>query len=556
MAFDFLDVFSDRKLKILDQKIEQTISSSPQKITSISTKTSDSINSDIIDAFIADPEKNNTQYDQKGKDEVSMLLDKMVVPKERINRYKVYEEIYKSVPLIPRMMKVYVANILQKNPVTSKCIILRDSNTADKINKHDKDYEQNKEASRSFSEKALEHFDILNKLKYKILPNMVLYGDCFVEVVDVNEWKKDESTDLNKIEAETFIGESSIPSNYNNKTINDRTIIKNVLSKINSIKLSNGFNPSNIDDNIDSIINEVAPLFIDDPTESIMFIGEQQIEQQEGQYELNILEKQTDESTTYYKYHIQENGTPASTLQNFIKPETTQAQQPEWPEHVENKVNLDSIVLLTHHPSNVIILETDYGTKLGYVEVRDGKENHVNNIGQQLSSVIGKITAIGNKTAISQDIILNKLVKVIVKKIIEKSIPKGKLKGKSINNEKVLQNLSPEVYTFVKRLLIETSKNDPKKNLKKIQTRFIPIKRMFHFTMPSSEYTPYGASIVDPLVLHSKLYILSQLANVITKLSRAAVIRKWTLDVGPGQMHGSAIQKLKRELYNTRVTID
>ena len=50
--------------------------------------------------------------------------------------------------------------------------------------------------------------------------------------------------------------------------------------------------------------------------------------------------------------------------------------------------------------------------------------------------------------------------------------------------------------------------------------------------------------------------MLAQLSNVIIKLSRAAVVRKWVIDTGSTQMHAGLIQKLKRELYNTRVTLD
>jgi len=65
-----------------------------------------------------------------------------------------------------------------------------------------------------------------------------------------------------------------------------------------------------------------------------------------------------------------------------------------------------------------------------------------------------------------------------------------------------------------------------------------------------------GESIVDPLILPCKLYMLAQLSNVIIKLSRAAVVRKWIIDTGSTQMHSGMIQKLKRELYNTRVSLD
>ena len=104
----------------------------------------------------------------------------------------------------------------------------------------------------------------------------------------------------------------------------------------------------------------------------------------------------------------------------------------------------------------------------------------------------------------------------------------------------------------------ETYKDENKSKAttcKKIRARFIPIDRMFHFTVKASDYAPYGSSIIDPLVLQGKLYMLSQLSNIIMKLSRAVPMRKWILDVGPLQDQARYVQQIKRELYNQKVTL-
>ena len=125
----------------------------------------------------------------------------------------------------------------------------------------------------------------------------------------------------------------------------------------------------------------------------------------------------------------------------------------------------------------------------------------------------------------------------------------------SIND--LLKNLDPQVYTYIKRLVVEQGLNQTNAQyLNKLKVKFISASRMIAFTIPSNEYDPYGISFIDNLVFQCKLYILSQLSNVIMKLSRAAPVRKWTIDTGQTQMHANLIQKLKRELYNTRVTLD
>ena len=63
-------------------------------------------------------------------------------------------------------------------------------------------------------------------------------------------------------------------------------------------------------------------------------------------------------------------------------------------------------------------------------------------------------------------------------------------------------------------------------------------------------------SIVDALVYPAKLYLLTQLANVVMKLSRSSTTRKWTIEAGSKQQHGSLLQKLVTELRNQRVTVN
>lgn len=153
----------------------------------------------------------------------------------------------------------------------------------------------------------------------------------------------------------------------------------------------------------------------------------------------------------------------------------------------------------------------------------------------------------------SQDEILSKITKSIIKKIIQNS--GGNKKNNKIEN--IINSLNPDILNAIKKLLIETNKQDPKKNLyRKFKARFIPNDRMFQFSIPSAGYHPYGQSFVDPLVLQGKLYILSQLSNMIMKLSRAAPVRKWIIDVGPTQNQTKYIQQIKRELYNQRVTVE
>jgi len=140
--------------------------------------------------------------------------------------------------------------------------------------------------------------------------------------------------------------------------------------------------------------------------------------------------------------------------------------------------------------------------------------------------------------------------------ILEKT-QKAKSGTKPIGSiDDLLSDLPADLFQQVKRLFIEHDIAHRNNSYNRMNVRFVSNLNMIHFTTPSAHYDPYGQSFIDSLVFPCKLYILSQLANVIIKLSRAAPIRKWTIDVGQTQMQAGMIQKLKRELYNTRVSVD
>jgi hypothetical protein len=80
---------------------------------------------------------------------------------------------------------------------------------------------------------------------------------------------------------------------------------------------------------------------------------------------------------------------------------------------------------------------------------------------------------------------------------------------------------------------------------------------MIHFKNPGSgTYFPYGDSVIDQLIFPGKLYLLTQLSNAVTRISRSSIMRKWTIETGAREDVNSLLQKLKRNLKNQRVTGD
>jgi len=133
----------------------------------------DNISGDFIDEFIQNAPSN----------EIQRLLDSVSISRERLERYNVYDEAYKYVPIIKRIMVVYIANILQKNPVTGKCLLVRESENLTGNRKSDTDTIVK---AKKLAEECIKSFDLILKLRKKILPNQLVYGDCYCEVVDIN----------------------------------------------------------------------------------------------------------------------------------------------------------------------------------------------------------------------------------------------------------------------------------------------------------------------------------------------------------------------------------
>lgn len=565
------DIYNDPQLQALSQQIDNAVKSIP--IKDVGNNTAESASSNLISQFLSSEDpltsesslKNNPfasiidKNNKNGISEVSTLLDKLSIAPEREQRYKVYDELYNSCPMIKKIVSVWINNLFQKNPVTGKSILIKEKadNTETDASQLDENYENRKKMSEIFIDEIIRYYDLIDKLKNKIVPYQLMYGDAFVEIINLDNYDPTKSTD-----SELFLSESVINNTKKEKRkkiISESEILESIKSQINkkeNLSVSE----------IDNIIDEMADIFIDDSDDDI-FEGENIISTEFAPKKYMVLkektesEKLTSNFESFYTYYENKVGdklqpylkTKISKNTNHTLNEENSNFQNEFKKFYNTKIDLSNIMMLVHHPKNIVILATQYGSKIGYVEINDKEQIQTTNIGQQLSSIVGRLVTVGGKSIDSTEEIISKLIKTIIKKIILKSS-----KTKTDSLDKALKHLDPEVLNTIKKLLIETYKDENKSKAttcKKIRARFIPIDRMFHFTVKASDYAPYGSSIIDPLVLQGKLYMLSQLSNIIMKLSRAVPMRKWILDVGPLQDQARYVQQIKRELYNQKVTL-
>jgi len=184
-------------------------------------------------------------------------------------------------------------------------------------------------------------------------------------------------------------------------------------------------------------------------------------------------------------------------------------------------IKYDNILIKIHKPHNIIVLETDFGSLLGYLVVTKDEVPQTINLTQSLSTLVGRITTLHGLDQKSQDTITDRLVRYMLKTVLTKSQKAGKIES-STNIDQLLSGLPAEVQKYMKRLFIEQGLAQKGTFYNRLKVRFVPSSNMLAFTTPSAEFDPYGQSFIDSLVFPCKLYILSQLSNVIIKLSRAA----------------------------------
>ncbi len=462
----FSSFFGDSELGNIDARIDNVIGN----LSGISPNVvNDSISGDFINEFMKEAPKT----------EIDKLLETVSVSKERLDRYGVYDEAYKYIPIIKRILNVYIANILQKNPVTGKCLLIRE---AEDLTGEKNTDQNNLDKAKKLADECIKSFDLILKLRKKILPNELIYGDCFIEVVNLNEEgeKKHPNLSISNVASTVPLFEAEI------KNI-DRTIDQLIFQKNHT-----GVSISKDDYQIDKILSRISEYFV----------------------ELEESPSKLDNSNTLNK----------------------------------DSANYDDILVKIHKPHNVVILETDFGSILGYLLVTRDHVSQSLNLTQSLSTLVGRITNLhGLDNKFQNNNIIDRLIRYILKTILEKSVKlNGKMQVDNIND--LLSKLPPTTYQYLRRLFVEQELASKSTHYNRLKVRFVPTSNMIAFTIPSAEHDPYGQSFVDSLVFPCKLYILSQLSNIIIKLSRAAPVRKWTIDVGQTQMQAGMIQKLKREL--------
>lgn len=520
MKFNLGTLFGDSDFENILSRVDK-VTSTLSSGTKLENPTKDN-SSQALKLFV------DTLQEGKGTDNnvLQQLLQNLTVSAQRSNRYNIYEEIYSSVQIIKSILRVYRNNILGTEIITGKNLIYIESN---EFKTNPEQVKNHKRACQTF----VKYFELEKYLYHKVTPELLKYGDHFIEIIDLAQDVTDlPSPSEMQMSQANKPSSSSVISNSETKMIAESFEFIEKRLHLNGDEVSKERAKSQA---LDEFVNVVLDFSTEIPTTDI-----------------DIFETISNLTTSEQELYLTENS--ALKIKSGNKKDINGFTESE----------LKRFILRFHHPKNMVVLTTDYNNNvIGYVEVKESRKMEITpGVGMQFASMIKQISAISKDKTENQGAVVRKIVRKIIEKISAKvgaikRFDVGKTK-EEINRQyeqELSSKLGDDLFYIVKKLYLDS---DPQSDqtLTKIKIRFIPADRMVHLCLNPNEYTPYGTSVIDSLIYPGKLYLLSQLTNMVTKLSRSALIRKWIIETGPREQHTNLMQQLKRELRNQRITVD
>jgi len=482
------------------------------------------ISKSITDILIPDgnDESNKLVGNFKVNSELDPIFKDLAVPEERLRRYQTYDSIYSNVQIIKKIMNVYLDNIFQKDSISNKVLLVKEIDK-DKSSGDIDEY-------KGFAEKFIKFFNLDERLRNTVFKSLK-YGDSYVEYIKLD----DIEDNFPKVKQSEVKRDSFSDSNFVSESMNLENIKEFVDSKYSSGNNQGKFILDELDmDKLTNILFEYSESEKVVKNQDSVFYFEQQ-QSIDDQKEQKSKEKRT-------------KGKKSDPLKGS---------------------NLTGIVLRYHDPHKIIPLISDYDNVLGYIEIKEIEKQGTPTFNPVLGfvDIVKKVSNLkGSVGGRGGDEAYEKMIKMFAQTVAKKVISKYKIfydetaeqnqeqkkKLEEDYNKTIRKNLDDEIYYSLKRMLLDTGSNSL--FYKKLSVRFIPIDRMFKFPISSSSTYPFGESIIDPLVYPAKLYLLTQLSNMVTKLSRSSIIRKWTVDIGSRENESDILNRLKKQIRNQKIT--
>ena len=515
---------------------------------------------DKTDAFINEilNHDNNDLFKQASNYSVST---------ERKKRYDIYEQILDSNYIAYRILRVFINNVLIKNAQTKNFLTIQVPDDKEALLDH-----LGKEIRTSydkFQKSILMRYKLQRKLKDEIVPKTLLFGNYFMEVIDLNLLK-------NISQHEQVLLETSYEVNETIKE-NNKDVTK--IKKLEITKKDNIIFESNFD------------CFKSEEEMKNHFNFE---EARRGQEQIKYINECTEYDKNVSKILLENDGVDPSELKlpaapynpngidalaDMVLNESVDSFDTSWLDDIngvlgttgssnkKKKFNLNDINKLDFtkirdihvsgiHPKNVIIIEKD-GLVYGYLVVDEDDMQHSGGeyVIDSFKRFSSGLTSGANSKNEENELVIKGIVKNLTDEILKKVVSNIRLNKKrsysmDFDYFKSL-NISNEAISSLKLLMYHKVKSKSK-----LKFRFLTPESMINFSTGVDKFAPYGTSVFDPIVGPVKLYTLALMSSVVSRLSRAAVMRKWTIETGNKRNHKEIVDKTKAELKSKAITYD
>jgi len=432
-------------------------------------------------------------FNNESEDILKIFQDNNI-QNNRKELYEMYDEVADINYIAYRMLRVYLDNILIKNVQNKDFIEVRENEKNLELNELES---EEKDQVHKYIDMILVYFNIQNKLKNQIIPKMLKYGDFYIELVNLNPIN-------NIIQKQPELLTESFE--FNNK-------------KYRNIKFAL----------YESTIRKKIPL------KNKEDFGQ---DVQESYSHLKDFDKFT-HKLKKIKSNISKNRLiEEHDLSLFQKIEKEEFNIKDLFKMDIEKI--EDIYLRLHEPSKVLKIEKD-GVIYGYLVIEDldedqnGNSDEINIYKRFLSDSSGKSDE--NKGQAKE--ISDQISDQIIKKI-----------GEDLDNFS-FEDLNDELKTSLKIIIYH-------KFLKKqkIKFRFLDSSSLINFHTTIDKYAPYGTSIFDSIIQPVKMYTIGLMTSIVSRLSRASVVRKWNIEVGNRRNYQAVVEQVKKDLKDKAVSFD
>ena len=508
------------------QKLEHIVDSTFEKIIADIGDETDTLLNKITSIQLSDVAKlARSPKDNKAKDDNidaqiknklsgldSDLIEQLngaFVPKERLDRYKAYDNLNNDLYIAARMLNVYMDNLFVKNPYTKQFM---DIGVSEEVDENKSISDEDKEVLTDLGKTLLAYFEIQKRLKNDITPQQLKYGNFYVEIVNNADFD-----DINR-NPESF----RILTEGEQVTLSK---IEGLSNKINGLQVE--FDFSELD-----IYKEDIDL---DPALKVNMSFKDKIKKLFENKEVDI------QSQILYEEVV--NQITANDAVDLIRE--------------LDLTRLREIALKYISPENVVMLRFN-GTDYGCLVI----EGNTNSSSDQISKSSGTETGesfdftqawanMASKGSASYNKNENAQSEALTTQLISNIFKKIRNNFEIKSNKDLVDSIDNENTKFA----VENMIYEKYKKHSQIKIRYVPPSRITNFSNRVDKYSPYGTSIFDSIMLPGRLYLLGLLSAIISRLNRAAVVRKWIIEVGAQRNHSELVERFKRELRNRTITM-